>query len=192
MVRTDGIGKFSPSLNDQKYSSTLVKKIKDFFEKGYVVFVMHPGNIYKNKHSLNIMRLSGEVIIEIVGPGFIATDLNRYGFVHKRIKLKFPELYALDTEVLTNWSRYQKDKKEIIKRLGKNNIVKHNGYLLRYETYPPLSKEKIEMLIRCIPKIQKAANMLEINSTKWIASMSFVNLTEIKNEPLFWDLYSYI
>jgi hypothetical protein len=189
MVRTDGKGKFSPSMNDAELNEATEDAIQKFFDEDYTVFIMTPGNIYRNFHSLNIMKTDGMVHVEIVGPGFIATDLNRYGFLHERFESR-ADILELRQKSIIAAVAYNLDRAKKIATLGSEECRAHNSYLIVHEQYVPCSHEELQYIISAFPNLQKAADALGNQySCNFVASMSFVDLGEGAPEPIFWDLY---
>jgi hypothetical protein len=189
MIRTDGIKKFSPSINNASLNNSLIKEIEKLFELGYVVFVMHPGNIYRNFHSLNIMRDENRLVIEVVGPGFLATDLNRDGILHECIEFNLPIMDKASRRLLTSNSEYHKQIVVKIRHLGEKKAKENKSYLLKYSKYVPLTFEEISYVKNCFPKLIKASKYLQTKSKNWISSMSFLDLGKGINQPIFWDMY---
>ena len=190
MVRTDGKSKYSPSINNALVDKDLLKTVKDLFDQDFVVFTMHPANIYKNEYSLNIMKEDNKLIIEIVGHGFIATDMNRYGFLHESLGLDLSEPTSVHRDFLVDDKTYTSDREKKIELLDAKIIRHNNGYLLEAETYRPLPDKYIDYVINSYEKINKASKSLPDKNKNFVASMSFIDIGDNKNQPFFWDLYN--
>lgn len=192
MVRTDGKGKFSPSVNNEQLSEETLKKIEQFFCDGYTVFVMHSGNIYKNFHSLNITKTGDKIVIEIVGPGFIATDLNRYGFIHEEYNYSIKGNQITKHNIKSNKNVYSKNRQKKIDEVGETQIKENEGYLLKYEDYLPLNETELSYVRHNITNLFQVSKDLQKHfaGNDFVASMSFVDLGDGKDEPIFWDLYN--
>lgn len=182
MVRTDSINLFSPSINEALVNDDTLTEIRNFFEQNYKVFVMLPGDLNKNFHSLNILYESDKIIIEIVGPGFIATDLNRKSLLHETIILDKNNFSIVSRKIFEK--SYQRDRKNIL------NIQKNeSSYLMIYKEYIPLTDVELLYIQETLPILQKIATHLKCNTGTWIASLSFLNYRGRGNEPIFWDMY---
>lgn len=189
MVRTDGKGEFSPSILDAKVNEELFQKIQSFFDEGYTVFLMdNSGSTHRNRHSLNIMKYSSEIIIEIVGPGFLATDLNRHGMLHEEIIVHSPDIKVFSTKVHATSDKYQKDIQKKIEKYTKEVLEKEKSYIFEFPQYLSFEDWELEFVLRSIPLIDKASKFLG-NGVAWVASMSFVDFGEKREKPIFWDLY---
>lgn len=187
MIRTDGKGKYSPSINNAELSEKLLNKIEEYFNKGYFVFASHPGNIYRNFHSLNILKNMNGYTIEAVGPGFIATDLNRRGAVHERVEID-KHSSVIFQKTLISKDEYLDQVKTKIKELGQIIAIDNKSYLLEHSSYVPLSIDELNYLTVCLGKLEKTSESLRHGSKTWVASMSFIDIGN-GNEPIFWDLY---
>lgn len=185
MIRTDGLGRFTPSINNAKLSH--LKEIKKFFDEGYTVFIMHPSNTYRNSHSLNVMKENNEIIIEIVGHGFMSTDMNRYGHLHEEIILNPNDFEVMSRKVLISDDKYGEKVKKKIQEHKKEDLIKNKSYLLEYEKYVPLNDKKLKYIIDSLPKMEQVSKSLDAD--KFVASMGFIDLGDGKDQPIFWDLY---
>lgn len=184
MVRTDGKGKFSPSINN----ATLKKdeeQILKFFDEGYTVIISHPGDIFKNFHAINVMKSGEEIVLEVVGPGFDMHDLNKGGMVHEEIILDL-SLNIVKNKIIEP-ERYQTDIKKRSAKFSEKELRENHSYLLEHKEYVPMSKEEIEFIKKSLPGMEAMAKELGFND--FIASLSFIDLGSGKNEPIFWDLY---
>ncbi len=189
MVRTDGKGKYSPSANNVALDQAILEIIKNYFTDGYVVFVMAPGNIYRNFHSLNIMQDDGKIHVEVVGPGFLATDLNRHGLIHESLESDVVTI-GFKQKSITSPDAYARDKQKKLAELGEEQCRASKSYLLQYGTYPPCSGEELDYVSSSLSKLQNAAATLaHTPAPNFVASMSFIDLGKGTNEPIFWDLY---
>jgi len=189
MVRTAGvIPKFhgTPSINN----ATLPKdkqKIEEFFKLGFTVFIMPPANIHRDFHSINVMKLDEELVIEVVGAGFTATDLTRHGHAHEEIVLGPKTLEVISRRTLISPERYKLAVEKKMNEIGMTELRKERSYLLKYKEYIPLSSEELDYTKSIVPKMEKVAKGLKTKN--YVASISFVDLGNGKDEPVIWDLY---
>lgn len=181
MIRTDGGINFSPSINN----ATLRKdqnRIGRLFAQGHTVFVMHPGNIHRNYHSVNIMRDGDLFIVEAVGPGFNAQDLNRYGFFHEQL-----ELDTVKFSVLFRWKVshpvYRDQVSMKVQKITIPKLQKERSYLLKHAKYTPLTRWEIDYVLSELSPLKSLARTMKTKN--FVASMSFIDLGKKKPEPIF-------
>ena len=186
MIRTDGKGRFTPSINFATLSEH-VEQIKDFLNKDFTVFIMHPSQIFRNFHSLNVMKEDAEIIVEVVGPGFMATDLCRHGNIHEEIIIDANNYKVISRHILAAPVKYKKEIEIKIKALGMSVLEENRSYLLEYAEYPPLDDKALDYVKGILPKLEIVSKHL--SSEKYVASMSFVDLGDGSNQPIFWDIY---
>jgi hypothetical protein len=160
-------------------------EIKEMAEKN-TVFISHPGNVYRNYHSVNIMKDINEIIVEAIGQGFITPDMDKYGLVHERIVLD-KNFNELSRDVIVDSEKYAKD---VEGKIG-NKIESHkqnNSLLIQVKKYIPLSEAQIKYIKIVFPKLERSAN--ELGYDKFVASLSFIELDN-KIEPIFWDIFGF-
>jgi len=112
---------------------------------GAVVGIQIAGNVFKNLHNLNLMVSPfqpGQVLLEIVGPGFTATDLNRFGVVHERIEvpsfaIELHESLVRRTYVVPDWV-YKSDRLAKIESVGYSRLVREDALILSRVTHDPI------------------------------------------------------
>jgi len=189
MIRTDGKGNFSPSVVGVSFSEEVLNEVQEFFNEGYDVFVADPADKFKNFYSLNIQKEKNNIIVEIVGPGFIATDLNRHGFIHESYELEYPNLEIIEgNQFIISPELYEKEREEKINILReKETSIPEDALVFVYNTYPPFEEDKKTYVTSIIPRLVEVAKGLSKGKKEdFIASMSF--LGELK-QPVFWDVY---
>lgn len=189
MVRTDGRGKDSPRLLDAPIDEETFKEIGNYFLNGYLVFVAHPGNIYRNLHSVNIRVADDESYMEAVGPGFIASDLNRGNMPpHETFSINPDDSSLQDRRIFAN--QYERDRNERINNSELEALRINRSYLLAYSSYKELNDYELSVLEDAVVKLRawKRAN----KKNNFIASMSFIDLGTSDNpglKPVFWDIH---
>jgi hypothetical protein len=185
-VRTDGLGKFSPSINNASLKDNK-KDLERFFKDGYTVFIMHPGNIHTNLHGLNIMKDGEEVILESAGPGFITHDLNKRGQVHEETILTYPSLQVVKRTFL-GAEKYKEMVSNKIKEFPLAELEAANSYLFQYPDYVPITDEELGYIRGYFNNLLDMSR--DLGSENFIASLSFINFGDGKHKPIFWDLYT--
>jgi len=150
----------------------------------HVVFISHPGNIYRNLHSVNIMKDYNEIVLEAIGPGFITPDMDKKGLLHEQIVFDH-NFKQLTRELIVDNKTYLLHRNT---KIGSNIDIhkKNNSMLLQYQSYLPLSSDEIEYIKSVFPVIEKVAHNMKYD--KFVASLSFIELNK-KPEPIFWDLF---
>jgi len=152
--------------------------------KDNTVFVSHPGNIYKNFHSVNIMKDYGEIILEIIGPGFITPDMDKRGIVHEQYTFS-DNFEQLSHTVLVDQDQYQSHiQLKIGKDLGKHK--EHDSFLLKHTDYVPLSETEVAYVKHVYPQVDAVAHKMGYD--KFVASLSFIEL-DGESKPIFWDIF---
>ncbi|KKR18353.1 MAG: hypothetical protein UU65_C0002G0212 [candidate division CPR2 bacterium GW2011_GWC1_41_48] len=177
---------FAPSIVDANLDKNL-PDIKRFLNKGYKVIISHPGNTLFNTHNINIVRLGSEITIEAVGPGFIAPDLNRNGYIHERLLVKLKPTFEIERQFLVSDENYQKDCFKKLKQKDEELVRAKKGYLLKFKHYPPLSQTEISYCLKCLSILDKISN--DLGYSNYVVSMGFVNMDGKGEEPYFWDIY---
>lgn len=185
LIRTDGLGKFSPSVNNATLKNDS-QKIKEFFEKGYTVFVMHPGSIHTNLHGLNIMKEGNEIILEIVGQGFITHDLNKWGLLHEKIILDSNSLEIKDRKIITQ-AKYSQAILKKMKEFPITELGEENSLLLRHKKYIPFTDKELHYVRDNFHRMESVSK--DLGAENFIANMSFIDFGNGKYQPIFWDLY---
>jgi hypothetical protein len=170
-----------PSITDATVAD--LERIQGMVEKA-ITFISHPGNIYRNMHTINILRDNTEIVLEAVGPGFITPDMDKKGLLHEQIVYD-GSFKQLSREVLVTDIQYKKDIETKLK--GKETLHKsNNSHLLKHTSYVPLSDEEIGY-IKCVyPTLQEVAKSLGYKN--FVASLSFIELDN-DPEPIFWDIF---
>ena len=190
MVRTDGQGKGSPRILDAAIDDDTFGKIEDFLSQGLLVFIANQGNIYRNPHSANIEITKEGAYIEVVGPGFMASDLNRgsmtpHETIHMDAEGRIKDRQALPEEYQNARQTRLNDPKTDLAALKDNR-----SYLLEYEDYPPIDEIEMETLRDAAVKLNNYRRMYLKGN--FIASMSFVDLGNESHpnvQPVFWDIH---
>lgn len=183
MIRTDKVDdKYgTPSINNATLNNVkdIIKLIKD-----YTVFIMEPGTTKRNLHVINILKDDNEIVIEAVGPGFIARDMNILGNVHELIIIDLNHK-VIDAKILVKDEEYQKHREEKIKR-EKYLENELGNFIYEYKNYVPLTESELNIVKHYLPKLDVVAN--KMGSQKYVASMSFLDKGD-GLEPVFWDIY---
>lgn len=189
MIRTDGAGTASPRLLDAAIDENLFQQIEKYFLEGYTVFAAHCGNVHRNLHSMNIRVRSDDIYVEVVGPGFMATDLDRYGMVpHESFDINGRYLSVSNKKL--NEQRYAEDRARRLASSDEQELKSARSFLLDYPQYLPLSGGEIGFIREAALKLYdwRRTN----NKGDFIASGSFLDMgvegqTDIK--PVFWDIH---
>ncbi len=190
MIRTDGKENFSPSIINAVLSDGLIQQAEAFFDEGYEVFIgSGEGGIFKNFWSLNIQKIGDTVVVEAVGPGFTAIDLNRHGSLHESFEIQYPQLeISKDGKFLVSPSVYEEERKKKLVESKKKDRFPDDAYIGTYTIYPSLGEKQVNYIKDCIPKLVEIAKELSGGTASdFIASMCF--LGDSKN-PIFWDVYT--
>ena len=188
MVRTDGKGLASPAFNDAIWDGKMQATVKELFKDGYTVFVMHPADIYKNMYSFNLLRDGEGYTIEVVGHGFIATDLNRYGIMHESLFVS-DDFTEVKCEYLVKQEKYSADRLKKIDELGLDSEDVNTAYILQYEEYLPFyESDMFEILAKYASGIRNFMHDPVYRGVDLVLSGSFIDIGR-GQELVFWDAH---
>lgn len=192
LIRTDGQGTSTPSLLDVSADEETFQKIEQYFLNGFLVFVGHPGNIYRDLHSVNIEISGDNSNIEVAGPGFNARDLSRHPFAHhESLTINLDSL-----SVSSRWigaEQYQRDRISALEQSDKQKLEDNRSYLLDNAPYRPMNSYEIEFLKDASLKLDGWRR--QFRKGPFIASMSFIDVGNENAEdiqPYFWDIHEEI
>lgn len=157
-----------------------------------IVAIQPPGNIFRNNYSthLDISLSSIDVCLEIVGPGFTATDLSKGGLMHERITLSIvggmtERVFVVDA------STYDKNVSALISRFGLKRLRQEHALILEHiDQYAPIPTDYIRYLCESIGAIKEAVLQMDFSSPRAVVAMSWIHeLTSPISQPVFWDIH---
>jgi hypothetical protein len=187
---------------------------RDLLARDRIVLVIEPANKYDNLYGINVLfdTHSGEVLLEVVGPGFDATDINRGDISpHEHIILstksetitprvirkqsvttaKYLEsvsqrLAKIGQEVLLREGPGRCSSEEVdLEKIGENFLQREGLSLLHRSSYTPLPRNyllKLVSYIRDLPWRLPSSG----KDARYVISLS------ILNDPgprfIFWDI----
>lgn len=145
---------------------------------GRIVLLLEPASKYENLYAINVLIQMKQniVLLEIVGPGFDASDLNRGDISpHERVCLKIKNeqvtpyilrkdiinqaqyqdsvkarLRKIGVEAITRgWSDRRNDSQSELEELGRNYLLSLNSTLLldSADSYQPFSEHLLKKLV---------------------------------------------
>lgn len=191
------------SIFGQSYSAIPIDQVsriaQELFGKGSRIVGLHPElSIHRDEYSVYIdfdFLSTLRVMLEIVGPGFTATQISRAGIVHERVYLSaFGSAYdLLGAERL--WSipddAYQRNVRKIIDEYGYDVLSDEQSLLLEHgHSYPPIPISFIRYIHSSLDRMRKAIGYMSLDSARAVVSMSFfrpVNRAVVR--PVFWDIH---
>ena len=212
LVRSD---KKDGAVNAPSFQNCSLDKVWQNIEKvlnfGLLPMVMAEGDIFHNTYSINILIKPHEkdrFYLEIVGPGFCATDLNKRDIVNEQGYIT--ENGQVRNSQIVSQKVYDKQidllkesviKKEIEKgRVFRTKIEEYvwvdkylkkiGALILNNTTYIPINEKYLRTLWGFIPKIINACELMGYKNNNSIVSMSFV-LENGEGKPYFWDIHPY-
>lgn len=171
-------------------------------ESGKMVMVMgkEGGDPYHNSYNINI-RPTGlnSAQLEIVGPGFTATDLNKRGLKHEEVRLSWDEK-GLHVERVSRISdeQYRRNVESMFERLAKKfgdksleKLQEMKAAILECkELYEPIGDEFLQVIYQLAPRVNNAVRAMGLEAEGAIVAMSFIQRKE-GPAPVFWDIYGY-
>jgi len=161
-----------------------------------IIAIQTAGKIFKNFYNIN-MEINPynplSIVFEISGPGFTATDLNRFGILHERITVPSYaiELYEniLKREYLVEEKTYLSHKQIKLDRWGIEKLKKEKSLLLDYMKYPIIPLSILQRLWLDLPQIKKAIEWLDLSDSGCIVSLSFIQQENGLLEHFYWDIH---
>lgn len=187
----------------------------DFLNKKLLPMVISTGDIFHNVYSVNIKidpTVVSEIYLEIVGPGFCATDLNKRDIVHERgvltgrsgrfsfydSSIVSQKVYNLQISLMKDNLIKKEENKRGSKFLNKNEanswvnqfLVEVDALILKYPKYVPVSSLYLISVWKYLENMIQAGKFMGYNKTSFIVSMSFVTEKETVI-PYFWDIHPY-
>lgn len=173
------------------------------FASGARLLFLHPSqNIHRNLYGINIdfgyfnVINNLKILLEIVGPGFIVSDLSRNGFLHEILYLT---TYGAECD-FTFYKRvfsisdikYHEDIQRIIQKYGYGTLQRNNSLLLKHrESYPLIDHSYIKFIHNSIQAMRKALEYFCKSNDNAIISMSFICRDDDQRvSPIFWDIHS--
>lgn len=189
LIRTDGQGTDTPSINDATVDDETVQQIEQLFLNDFLVFVGHPGNIYRDLHSVNIEIAGENANLEVAGPGFYARNLNRAPFVlHESMTVSLDDLSIANRWIGTE--QYEQDRMTALEKADKQKLGDNRSYLLDNVPYRPMNSYEVEFLKDAALKLDSWGR--QQRKGPFIASMSFIDMGNEETEdiqPFFWDIH---
>lgn len=215
-VRTDrkGGGVFGISAQGCKVSDVWTVACA-FLQKGLLPMVISAGDIFHNTYSANIVvdpLNHKSFYLEIVGPGFCATDISKRDVVNERgflrgskegcsfydRKIVSQKNYNEQVDVLKQSLIQKKERRtgETFQNSDKANewvnkyLAEKGALILNHLNYNPIPSSYLQKIWDYLPQIARAGRKLGYTDEKFVVSMSFV---KEKNEekPYFWDIHPY-
>ena len=161
-----------------------------------ILAVQASGNIFRNLYNLNLeisSRFLGRYCIEVSGPGFTASDLNRYGFLHERIFLHSYLLNIVEPLVFRDYiishDSYQIHRKIKIEQWGLRMLEMERALVLEYLEYPPVPVDILRELWTDRFAILQAIEGLGYSNSGAMVSLSFLTETTNRLQRCYWDIY---
>ncbi len=216
IIRTDSVGGTvnAPSVQGVNIEDVWTTS-KNLLNERLLPMVIAQGDIFHNNYSVNILvdpESPESVYMEIVGPGFSATDINRRSIVNERGELAGGEGgFSLRNNAVVSQHDYDEQvellKQSLIKKEEKKrgksfpNVEEGNQWaneflrqedalILRHPSYNPISSKYLERVWDFVPQMLLAGKTLGLGDKSFIVSMSFVQEGE-KENPYFWDIHPY-
>ena len=216
IIRTDRIGGTvnSPSVQGVKIEDVWTTS-KNLLNEGLLPMVIAQGDIFHNNYSVNILvdpKNPDSVYLEIVGPGFSATDINRRRIVNERGELAGGRgRFILRSNSVVSQRDYNEQvellKENLIKREEKKRsapfpnieeadrwvndfLEQEEALILQHPSYDPIPSKYLKRVWDFVPQMLLAGKNLRLGDNPFIVSMSFVQEDE-KDNPYFWDIHPY-
>lgn len=178
------------------------ENVVPLIESGKMVMVMgkEGGDPYHNSYNVNV-HLTGltSAHLEIVGPGFTATDLNKRGLKHEEVKLSWGEEgFRAERVSRISDGQYRQNVESMFKRLEKKfgdkfleKLQEMKATILEHrELYEPIDDEFLQVIYQLAPRIKSAVRAMGLEVEEAIVAMSFIQRKEGPT-PVFWDIYGY-
>lgn len=176
-------------------------KVAPFLKAGKMVMIIgkEGGDIFHNNYNVNIHLADlNTAWLEIVGPGFRSTDLNKRGINHETVKITWDDQGTRAEKIfqISN-EEYRKSVNALLavyrSKLGEDYLEKLKGLkatlLLHQDVYEPIGEELLRAIFGLIPSMKKATRMMELEGEGAIFSMSFIQREGLT--PIFWDIYGF-
>lgn len=216
VVRTDrrGGGVYGVSSQGCKIEDVW-KTASDFLDNGLLPMVISTGDIFHNTYSANIVvdpKQPETVDLEVVGPGFCATDINKRDIVNERGTLVGGEgRVNLRHSQIVDQKNYEGQiellKETLIKKEEKRRgaafsstkeaqqwvnefLTEKDALILKHSGYTPIPSKYIQKVWSYIPQMVDAGQRLGLKDKPFIVSMSFVQEEDGEN-PYFWDIHPF-
>jgi hypothetical protein len=183
-----------------------------FLKQDLLPMVISTGDIFHNTYSMNIKiepNNNKNIYLEIVGPGFCATDINKRDIINERGTLKESEgkLIFSDSSVVSQkaynyqvelllLNQIQKEEKSRGKRFANKKdakkwvtdfLTEKGALIISSSKYKRIPFEYLKKVWLLLPGIFRAGEYMGYFDT-YIVSMSFVQEGENEN-PYFWDIH---
>ena len=208
MSPTDPMGGYLVDLKD------IEKDIRNHIAEGRIVIVLEPRNRYENLYGVNVMfedKTSENLYLEVVGPGFDVSDLNRGQVTpHERVLLqRSAECRVLERSTIAP-SDYRASVNARLAKIGELvaarqamdrslmthdelvEIGKHflsaNGYglLLKHsEKYDPIPPEYLKRILYFAHDLPQKMSQMKLDTKLFVLSSTFFERSE---ELVFWDI----
>jgi hypothetical protein len=185
--------------------------VNDFLNKKLLPMATAKGDVFHNTYSINLKMEPGiinRVYLEIVGPGFCATDLNKRDIVNERGYLT--NEFKLENSRIIDDDSYKLQVKEMKMSVIKKEIVKGRQFnnenmaeiwvdsylnsigalIMQHPNYISIDRSHLAIIWNFLPRIRLACTKMGYGNQISVVSMSFV-LEGEKEKPYFWDIHPY-
>lgn len=192
--------------------NNLENEVKQFLELGRLVMLLEPRDKYTNLYGINVSYNNNspdELYLEIVGPGFEVSNLNR-GDVspHERLRIKRKsEGVDIIERSVTSLSEYKKSVYYRLLHLGEflvskqkkeaksetelveiaKTFLKENGYDLLFkheDSYSEIPKSFLKKIKDFISPLPQKMTKLGLDIDEFVVSSTIFNNEEL----VFWDI----
>jgi len=211
IVRTDkeGGALYAPSSQNCPIDKVW-QNVRMYLKQGLLPLVMAQGDVFHNTYSVNI-KLEPETVsyyLEIAGPGFCSTDINKRDIVSQRGYLTpqnsltqsrvVNHRYYLQQVAVLKESVIQKETAKGVvfaserkaKRWVNSYLISIGALIMKHPTYTPITRKHLKAIRDYIPKIKTACRLLGYGNIVSVISMSFV-LENGRENPYFWKIHPY-
>lgn len=198
LIRSErlGGGLGSPSRQQVTLPSvpTVIRELMDVPNR--MIAIQAAGVLWRNLHNINLMFDPGQpvqLLLEVVGPGFTARDLNRYGLMHEQIVLPS---YAMEIHtalvrrpyVITD-KLYAAQREAKLAEYRRTGFLHDDAIIWQATHYQPLPLAHIRTLWDDLPALRTVLEWLELDRSGAIVSMSFLQRANGSVGHCYWDIH---
>jgi hypothetical protein len=178
-------------------SDNLFEKVSEILEPGkdVIIAIQAAGNIYQNLYNLNIELnpfLPNKIIIEIAGPGFTATDLNRSGSLHERIEIPSYAIELTESLVKRDYlvgnDIYERQRNRKLEVLDRDILNTEKALILEADRYKQIPLPLLQEIWRELYQLRTAVEWLDLVETGCIVSLSYLCEDDLINH-YYWDIH---
>jgi len=161
-----------------------------------LVAVQAAGNVFRNLYNFNLVvcrDLSCRFVIEVTGPGFTATDLNRYGILHERIE--FPShVQSLSESLISRRYKvpdalYRAHCQTKVHKYGSETLDSQDALVLKYPQYIPTPISYLEEVWAERESIYQVIRDMGYQDRGAILSLSFMEENNNFIRHYYWDIH---